>query len=225
MPIRKVGSDTPIRETVISTCESHVWRCRPVYTPMGTPSASAKSADRTASSRVAGIRERIMSATGFLCWYEMPKSKAAAADTKRPNCSSTGSLRPRVSRSSSRSSRVVSMPTIWCTGSPTNWNIRNAISATKNITSSDCASRFTMNASIVVDPRLAGAGRRTRRQGGGQAWRSGWRGQPRPGPSMPARRGRRQRPRPSRRGLPGPRARGRALLPMPRADRRRTPPR
>src|SRR6516165_6434791 len=78
----------------------------------------------------------------------MPKSKRAALDRKRANCTGIGSLSPSSSRSFSRSSMEVSWPTIWLMGSPTKRNTTKAMRATVTMTKAASKSRRMANASI-----------------------------------------------------------------------------
>src|SRR5262245_7594364 len=80
----------------------------------------------------------------------MPKSKRAAPPTKRANCTWIGSSRPRSWRSLRRSSRLVSCPTIWLTGSPTKRNRRKASAATVSMTNSASTRRRIAKASILL---------------------------------------------------------------------------
>ena len=62
--MRKVGRLTPIRLKVRKKRDSQERRKRPVKTPMGTPTSSARAAAQKASSSVAGARSAMSSATG-----------------------------------------------------------------------------------------------------------------------------------------------------------------
>src|SRR5262245_25000260 len=93
----------------------------------------------------------------------MPKSKRAALETKRTNCTATGSLRPSSSRKRKRSSREVSCPTIWLMGSPTNLNSTKASSATVSMTMAASNSRRMVKASIGLLRRGLAPGQSARR--------------------------------------------------------------
>src|SRR5215467_8575880 len=71
---------------------------------------------------------------------------------KRTNCTSTESFKPSASRSFSRSSKLVSSPTIWLIGSPTKRNNANAIKATTSMTSTASSARRITKASMGYYP-------------------------------------------------------------------------
>ena len=99
MPIRKVGSDTPISEIVIIACDTKVPRLSAEYTPIGMPKASAMSAASSVSSSVAGSRSAISDET-LRPWRRLrPNSPRTALPTKRANWTGNGLSRPRSARS------------------------------------------------------------------------------------------------------------------------------
>ena len=63
-PIRKVGSDTPMSDVVMTRPARNLPRLMAVKMPSRMPATSANSAEMKASSSVAGRREAIRSATG-----------------------------------------------------------------------------------------------------------------------------------------------------------------
>jgi hypothetical protein len=67
MPIRKVGSDTPMSEIVMIALAANPSRRIAVKMPKTIPKISAKAPDTAASSSVAGSRSAMISATGRPC--------------------------------------------------------------------------------------------------------------------------------------------------------------
>jgi len=63
MPIRKVGSDTPISEIAISAWDARLPRRNAAKTPIGTPTASAMKAAHSDNSSVAGSRSAMREET------------------------------------------------------------------------------------------------------------------------------------------------------------------
>ena len=148
MPIRKVGSETPSSDSVITSCEPKRPRRSAAYTPSGTPTASAITAAARASSSVAGKRSAISDDT-LRPWRRLrPNSPCTALPTKRANCTGKGSSSPRSWRNWSRCSCVASWPSRLVTGSPTYWNSMKAMKATVSITMTACSRRRRMKASM-----------------------------------------------------------------------------
>jgi len=81
MPMTKVGSDTPISDTVRITRLSQCDRLMPVKTPRPMPMVRARTADAATSSRVAGIRSTISVPTRRCSLSDMPKSPCTALST------------------------------------------------------------------------------------------------------------------------------------------------
>ena len=99
MPIRKVGSDTPSSDTVMSTWLMNVPRRSAAYTPMGMPTTSASTAATSASSSVAGKRSAIRRDT-LAPWRRLrPNSPCTALTRKCQNCTKKGWSSPRSARS------------------------------------------------------------------------------------------------------------------------------
>ena len=79
MPVRNDGTEMPTSEITCSHCAGHVLRLMPAYTPSGMPTPSASTAAHSASSSVAGTRDRSTRLTGSRLRYEMPKSPRTAS--------------------------------------------------------------------------------------------------------------------------------------------------
>ena len=86
MPMRKVGSDTPMRDAVSRKRETQESRLSAVYTPIGMPTKSAISAAHAASSSVAGSLSTSSVDTGRPRRSEMPKLPCTALPMKVMNC-------------------------------------------------------------------------------------------------------------------------------------------
>ena len=82
MPMRNVGSDTPISDTARKNCDSHELRFSAVYTPIGMPAASESSAATHESSSVAGSRSTKSVDTGRAWRRLSPKSPWTARARK-----------------------------------------------------------------------------------------------------------------------------------------------
>ena len=155
MPVTKVGTEMPISETTCSMLLDKPRGFSAVYTPIGTPIARANTAAAATSSSVAGRRSAIRSETGRLLRYEIPKSPPTAPRTKRWNWAGIGASRPSCARNARRSSVVAFSGSMLFTGSPTNRNMANAISATASITRTACNKRLTTKASMLILSRRA----------------------------------------------------------------------
>ena len=149
MPMRKVGSETPIREIVISACDRKVPRRSAAKTPIGTPTTSAMTAASSESSSVAGKplgdERRDLAA---LAQAQPEFALHGVADE-------VGELdRERAGRGRGRSAvagvaaGVASWPRMFVTGSPTYWNSMKAMKATVSMTRTAWTSRRRTKASM-----------------------------------------------------------------------------
>ena len=142
-------------------------RCR---RPSGCRAASAKTAAANASSSVAGKplgdqrRDRLLDLVGDAEIELHARSRRSGRTA--PASDRRGRAR---SRSCSRSSSVVSWPTIWLTGSPTKRNSRNASSATVSMTmaasneTADGEGEHVAMAGLGSGDRISGLGTGPRR--------------------------------------------------------------
>src|SRR5262249_57511921 len=78
-----------------------------------------------------------------------PKAKGRGWQMKGTKWSGRESFKPSAWRRVSRSSKLVSSPTIWLIGSPTKRNSANAIKATTSMTSTASSARRITKASIA----------------------------------------------------------------------------
>ena len=86
MPIRNVGSETPISDSASSSWDSQERGLSAVYTPIAMPATRASSAATNDSSRVAGSRSTMSADTGRICRSERPNSPCTARLTKLAYC-------------------------------------------------------------------------------------------------------------------------------------------
>ena len=76
-PNQKFGVDTPIRETKRVTWSGHLFLFRAATIPRGTPKTNERKMLNVASSKVAGKKFLISSATGRSVRIEVPRSPRA----------------------------------------------------------------------------------------------------------------------------------------------------
>ncbi len=116
----------------------------PAYRPRGTPSVTAITIARNASSSVAGIRSMITSIAGRPNTKLVPSSPVTAPLRNTQYCSTSGLSRPRAAAARARSTSSATGLTRMSTGLPMTKSPKKTSSEVTNSTSSVCSRRRRM---------------------------------------------------------------------------------
>lgn len=157
MPIRKVDGETPSSKAVIKS-----------WLPKGSAPKRRVHAHPESRNKAPGRRPRAPARAWpgsarrpRLCSLAQAEPEIALdrIGQEMPELGQDQVLSPSASRASRICSAVASCPSMWDTGSPTNWNSMNAIRATQSMTNTACASRRENESKHrITAPEKTGAG-------------------------------------------------------------------